>query len=181
MNNIVRRKEQLIKNGEEKPILLYYLSDQDIYDEWERDGLLTFKSRGVPDIETFKDTVKFHAKQGAIVIFDDLGSEIKQNAKFFNELFLVLSHHLKLNVFLILHNIFPEGLRELSLNAHRFIITHNPRDSLAISTLARQCFPGTKNFLSNVYKYIGTQNFGYLILDFHQQTNPALRGIFHLH
>lgn len=152
------------------------MSDQKIYREWERSGLLAFKAEGVPDIESFKDTINFYGKDGAIVIFDDLGAEIKQNAKFFRELFLVLSHHMNLNVFLILHNIFPDGLRELSLNTHRFIITHNPRDSLAISTLSRQCFPGTKKFLPNVYKFIGEREFGYLVLDFHHNTNPALRG-----
>ena len=164
-------------NGKAKSVILFYLSDQEIYREWERSGVLSFKSRGVPDLETFKETISIYGKEGAIVIFDDLGSDLKQNAKFFKELFLVLSHHMKLNVFLVLHNIFPDGLRDLSLNAHRFIITHNPRDALSISTLARQCFPGSKDFLPIVYKFIGEREFGYLILDFHQTTNPALRGI----
>lgn len=176
VDKVIRNKHELIKNGDVKPVILYFLSEQEIYSKWERDGLLAFKSRGVPDIETFKDTIDFYGKDGAIVIFDDLGSEIRQNAKFFRELFLVLSHHMKLNVFVILHNIFPEGLRELSLNTHRFIITHNPRDSLSLATLSRQCFPGSKKFLPNVYKFIGETEFGYLVLDFHQQTNPALRG-----
>lgn len=176
MDKIIRNKDVLIKGGPKKTVILFYLSEQKIYRDWERRGLLSFKREGVPDIDSFKDTIEFYGKDGAIVVFDDLGSEIKQNAKFFRELFLVMSHHLNLNVFLILHNIFPEGLRELSLNAHRFIITYNPRDSLAISTLGRQCFPGSKNFLPSVYKFIGEREFGYLVLDFHNQTNPALRG-----
>jgi hypothetical protein len=138
---------------------------------------LAFRAKGVPDIDTFIETVNFYGKSGAIVIFDDLGAEIKANSKFFRELFLVLTHHMNLNVFLILHNIFPEGLRELSLNTHRFLITYNPRDSLGISTLGRQCYPGSKNFLTSVYKHVGKTKYGYLVLDFHQETNPVLRGM----
>ena len=177
MDKIIRRKNVLIKDGEKKKIILYYLTDQDIYKRWDNDKLLAFKAKGVPDIDSFRETINFHGKTGAIVIFDDLGADIKPNAKFFRELFLVLSHHMNLNVFLLLHNIFPEGLRELSLNTHRFVITHNPRDSLGISTLSRQCFPGSRNFLTAVYKHIGEQKYGYLILDFHQETNPVLRGM----
>ena len=177
LDDIIRNKNVLIKNGEKKTNILFFLSEQEIYKKWERDGLLAYKSQGVPDLESFKETISIYGKEGANVIFDDLGAEIKINIKFFRELFLVLSHHLNLNVFLILHSIFPEGLRELSLNTHRFIITHNPRDSLSISTLSRQSFPGSKNFLPSVYKFIGEMEFGYLVLDFHHQTNQALRGI----
>ena len=177
LNKIIRNKDVLIKNGAKKSVLLYYLSDQKIYKEWERDGLLTFKKPGVPDIDDFKDTIKFHGENGSIIIFDDLGSEIRHNAKFFTELFLVLSHHLNLHIFVVLHNIFPEGLRELSLNCHKFICTFNPRDTLSISTLNRQCFPGSKNFLLHAYKFIGQQKYGYLLLDFHHETNPALIGM----
>lgn len=177
VDKIIRRKNVLIKNGEKKKIILYYLTDQDIYKKWENDKLLAFKAKGVPDIDSFRETINFHGKTGAIVIFDDVGSDIKANAKFFRELFLVLTHHWNLNVYLLLHNIFPEGLRELSLNTHRFVVTHNPRDALGISTLSRQCFPGSKNFLTSVYKHIGKTKYGYLILDFHQETNPVLRGM----
>jgi hypothetical protein len=177
-DKIIRRKKYLFKNGERKKVLLYCLSpDQKIYQQWDDDNLLAFRAKGVPDIDTFIETVNFYGKSGAIVIFDDLGAEIKANSKFFRELFLVLTHHMNLNVFLILHNIFPEGLRELSLNTHRFLITYNPRDSLGISTLGRQCYPGSKNFLTSVYKHVGKTKYGYLVLDFHQETNPVLRGM----
>ena len=76
LNKIIRNKDVLIKNGAKKSVLLYYLSDQKIYKEWERDGLLTFKKHGVPDIDDFKDTIKFHGENGSIIIFDDLGDII---------------------------------------------------------------------------------------------------------
>ena len=178
IDKIIRKKNILIKDGQNMKVILYYLSDQKIYQKWEDDNLLVFKAKGVPDSDSFIETVNFYGKSGAIVIFDDLGADIKSHSKFFRELFLVFTHHMKLNVFLILHNIFPQGLRELSLNSHRFLITYNPRDSLGISALSRQCFPGTKNFLASVYKEIGKMKYGYLVLDFHQETNPVLRGMF---
>ena len=90
MDKIIRRKNVLIKDGEKKKIILYYLTYQDIYKKWDNDKLLAFKAKGVPDIDTFRETINFHGKTGAIVIFDDLGADIKANAKFFRELFLVI-------------------------------------------------------------------------------------------
>ena len=177
IDKIIRNKSCLIKEGGQMAVILYYLSDQKIYNDWERDGVLSYKAQGVPDKDSFLETLSIYGGiSGTIVIFDDLGPEIKANLKFFREVFLVMSHHYKLSTFLLLHNIFPEGLREISLNTHRFIVTHNPRDSLAISNLSRQSFRGSKNFLPAVYEFIGGRQYGYLVLDFHKETNPALRG-----
>ena len=72
----------MIKDGQNKKVILYYLSDQKIYQKWEDDNLLVFKAKGVPDSDSFIETVNFYGKSGAIVIFDDLGADIKSHSKF---------------------------------------------------------------------------------------------------
>lgn len=161
----------------ETNVLLFYLSEQQIYNNWERDGIIAFKHKGVPSIEEFEEFVKLYGtERGTTVVFDDVQSEIKKNLNFFTRLFLVLTHHMNLNSYLILHNIFAKGLRDLSINSHKIIITYNPRDSLGISTLGRQAFPASKNFIPSVYKFIGTKKYGYLVLDFHPEGNKLLQG-----
>ena len=177
LNKIIRVSDKLIKGQTGKKVILFYLSEQKLYDQWEEDGLLTFKHKGIPTSTEFLEIIDLYCgKQGGICIFDDLDSEIKKNISFFRELMLVHSHHKNLSVFLILHNLFTQGTRDLSLNCHRFIITHNPRDALSVSTLARQCFPNSRGFLPSVYKKIGEKKFGYLLLDFGQNTPQDLRG-----
>lgn len=178
LDKILRNKNKLFKEGANKRFILYYLSEQPIYEKWAKDGLITYKSKGTPSIEDFLETIKFYAPSGAIIFFDDLAGEIKTNLRFYREVWLVHSHHLKLCSFLILHNIFTPGLRELSLNSHKFILMHNPRDSLSISTLSKQSFPGKKNFLPSIYKKLAERPYSYLCLNFHQNTPPILRGRF---
>lgn len=177
LDKIVRRSDKLFKGSSDKKIILFYNSDQRIYNRWQEDGLIAHKQKGVPSLSSFLELVNIYCeKQGCIAIFDDLGSDIKSNIAFFRELFQIHSHHSNISVFLVLHNLFTPGIRDLSLNCHRFVLTFNPRDSLSISTLARQCFPHTKGFLPSVYKTIGETKFGYLVLDFCQNTPQDLRG-----
>ena len=177
LDKIIRKSDRLLTGGKNKKIILFYSTDQTIYDRWEGDGILAYKEKGVPSTSKFLDLVNLYCgKEGGIVIFDDLSSQVKNNISFFRDLFMIHSHHQNLSVFLTLHNIFTAGTRDLSLNCHRFIVTHNPRDILGIATLARQCFSGTKNFLPSVYKHIGKKKFAYLVLDFSQNTSDELRG-----
>ena len=180
LDKILRNKNSLFKEGAEKKVILFYLSEQPIYQAWERDNLLAYKSKGTPSITKFLEIIKFYAPSGALLFFDDLAGEVVKHMNFYRELFLVHTHHLNLCTFLILHNIFTPGLRELSLNAHRIILTYNPRDSLGVSNLSRQSFPGTKNFLPAIYQKLGETPYSYLCLNYHQNIEPILRGEIYL-
>ena len=181
LDKILRNKDRLFKGGGEKKFILYYLSDQPIYQRWSQEGLIAYKAKGTPSVEDFLETIKFHAPDGALVFFDDLAGQLKEHSHFYRQLFLVYTHHLKLCTFLILHNIFTPGLRELSLNSHKYILTYNPRDSLGVSTLSKQSFPGKKNFLPAVYKRLGEKPYSYLCLNFHQNIPSILRGRLSFH
>ena len=176
LTKILKNHDNLFE-GTKIQTILFYNHWQPIYTDWEAAGLVAYSYQGIPNIEEFKSLCTFYTLQnGVSVIFDDLGSEILKNLDFFEQIFVVLSHHMKISVFLVLHNLFEKGLQKISLNSNRIILTNNTRDVSQISYFARQSFPGTKNFLPAVYKYIcGLQPYGYLILDFCQNRNKYLK------
>ena len=102
----MEHKNTLFKQSNLKTIL-YFIQEQEIYTDWIKNGLVSYSSRGVPSIEDFTTIIKYHSNDdGAVVIFDDLGGEVLSNLAFFEHVFVVLSHHLKISVFLVLQNLF---------------------------------------------------------------------------
>jgi hypothetical protein len=51
----------------------------------------------------------------------------------------------------------------------------NPRDAGQICHLSAQLFPGNVQFLAGAYKQATSRPFGYLLLDFRQDTGDNLR------
>lgn len=176
LTKILIHKNQLFTTQNLKTIL-FYNQEQEIYKSWSDSGFINHSQQGIPSLSEFQDTTKFYSEgNGAIIIFDDLGSEISNNLHFFEHIFVVLSHHLNLTVFLVVHNLFEKSLRKISLNTNRFIITANYRDKSQIGFLSRQAFPKSKNFLGSVYNYIlSAFPYGYLVLDFSQNRSEYLR------
>ena len=92
-------------------------------------------------------------------------------------LFSVGSHHRNLSIIFIIHNLFHQGkeMRNLSLNSHYIMLFKNPRDSLQISTLARQMYPGKSQFLIEAFQHATKQSYGYVLLDLKPTTPETLR------
>jgi hypothetical protein len=57
------------------------------------------------------------------------------------------------------------------------VLFKNPRDAGQIRHLAAQLFPGNVKFLVEAYKKATSRPFGYLLLDFRQDTSDNLRVI----
>ena len=55
------------------------------------------------------------------------------------------------------------------------IVFKNPRDSLGISTLARQMYPHSTNFLLQSFQDATKRPHGYLLLDLQQLTPENMR------
>ena len=94
---------------------------------------------GFPD--HLNDMVRGH--DHSLVVLDDLMSQCSNDQRV-ADLFTRGSHHRGISVVYLTQNLFPPGKlsRTISLNCHYFVIFRNPRDSLGISTLAKQMFPG---------------------------------------
>ena len=126
---------------------------------------------GFPD--HLNDMVRGH--DHSLVVLDDLMSQCS-NGQRVADLFTRGSHHRGISVVYLTQNLFPPGKlsRTISLNSHYFVIFRNPRDSLGISTLAKQMFPGRTDYLMESFRD-HSRPYGYLMIDCHQLTPENMR------
>ena len=127
-------------------------------------------NEGLPDIDSF-DTTEVN-----LIILDDLMSCVEKDKSILH-LFTVDSHHKNISVFFLTQNLFSQGKfsRTISLNCHYMILLNNPRDKSQINYLSRQMFPHKSNFLVECYNDATSHEYGYLFLDFKQQTDNNMR------
>ena len=122
---------------------------------------------GFPD--HVNDMVRGH--DHSLLVLDDLMSQCSNNQRV-ADLFTPGSHHHRISIVYLTQNLFPPGKlsRMISLNSHYFVIFRNPRDSLGISTLAKQMFPGRTDYLMESFREATNRPYGYLMIDCHQLT-----------
>lgn len=112
-----------------------------------------------------------------ILVIDDLMSE-GGKSDIISDLFTRGSHHRNLSVIYLVQNIFHKGKnhRSCSLNSHYIVLFKNPRDRAQISTLGRQMYPNSKNFLAAALDDACLeQSYGYLVLDLRNDTSEDYR------
>ncbi len=124
------------------------------------------KIDGVPDINIIK--------KHDLVVLDDLMSEVSKSSDA-SALFTKVSHHKEACIIFLTQNLFAPSRdgRTKSINSHYLIIFKNPRDALAIRTMAHQMnMPGLVNAFVDATKSLAHS---YLLLDFHQCTPDEIR------
>ena len=172
-SSIVTNRNCLFNPPPQKTIL-YYCQWQPIYDEWKSAGVVDEFYSTFPEEEDFRERLDLEGT-GSLVVFDDFFLHVESNKSFFENLFCIDSHHLKVSVILIVHNLFTKSLRTLSLNCHRFFLTQSLRDKGQLQTLARQAFPGKSDYVIQSFDDSMLARYGHLCLDFSPECNPLLR------
>lgn len=111
-----------------------------------------------------------------LLVLDDLMNESMKNDAMV-ELITRGSHHRHINTITLVQNLFPPGKfsRTMSLNTHYIVAFKNPRDSLGVSTLAKQAFPGEVSRVMEAYEDATKQPSGYMLFDLHPTTSNAYR------
>ena len=103
----------------------------------------------VQSVEGFPDNLSemVHSHNHTLIVLDDLMSQCSNDQRV-ADLFTRGSHHRGISVLYLTQNLFPPGKlsRTISLNSHYLVIFRNLRDSLGISTLAKQMFPGRTEY-----------------------------------
>lgn len=114
------------------------------------------------------------SNENATVILDDLARDMTEDT---SEIFAVGSHHLGLNVILIVHNLFEKkpAFRNISLNSRYIVIMKNPRDKSTIYNFARQFDPSNNRRMLDIFKDATEQPFSYLFVDLDQKTDEDFR------
>lgn len=96
-----------------------------------------------------------------------------------SDLFTKGSHHLKLNVFFIVQNLFWKSKysRDISLNSSYICLMRNPRDKSVITHFAKQFDPHNVRTIRKIYQEATRDPYSYLIFDMHQATKEEHRLI----
>ena len=108
----------------------------------------------------------FDLNKRNLIVFDDQMIDASKDKRMVN-LFIRSSHHCNLSVIYIVQNLFHQGKgsRSISLSSHYLVLFKNPRDKLQILTLAKQMYPGQKDFFLNQYEETVKRPFGYMLID----------------
>ena len=124
--------------------------------------------------DNLNDMVRGH--DHSLLVLDDLMSQCSNDQRV-ADLFTRGSHHRGISVLYLTQNLFPPGKLSstISLNSHYFVIFRNPCDSLGISTLAKQMFPGRTDYLMESFRDATSRPYGYLVIDCHQLTPENVR------
>ena len=107
----------------------------------------------------------------SLLVLDDLMSQCSNNQRV-ADLFTCGSHHRGISLLYLTQNLFLPGKlsRTISLNSHYLVIFRNLRNSLGISTLAKQMFLGRTDYLMESFRDATSRPYGYLVIDCHQLT-----------
>ena len=95
VHNLLINKNKLIRPTPKATYIVYKIW-QKIYSEIAKTSSVTKFIQGIPEKNELHNLLSKHKDDGgSIIIFDDMGTEIKENIAMFNDLITVLSHHLK--------------------------------------------------------------------------------------
>jgi len=119
----------------------------------------------------------FENAQGLSCLFllDDVSNEVF--SRVVCDLFTKGCHHRNLSVILFTQNFFHQAphCRDISLNAKYLVALKNVRDRNQFAYLARQVLPEASTSLCEAYRKATQNPYGYMILDFSQDTDDRLR------
>ena len=112
----------------------------------------------------------------SLLVLDDLMSQCSNDQRLADSLTRG-SHRQGISVLYLTQNLFPPGKlsRTISLNSHYIMVFRNPRDSLGITTLAKQMFPKRADYLMEAFRDATSKPYGYQLIDCHQLTPEDIR------
>lgn len=120
-----------------------------------------------------QDPFKYFKKTPGLLILDDSMVESEQRASDVIKWFTKGSHHRNVSIAILVQNLFPKQLRDLSLNAHLLVLFNNPRDKSQVKRFIAQAFPEEGQRIKNAMAYAFERPYRPLIVNTHQQTPSA--------
>ncbi|KAL0146560.1 hypothetical protein M9458_058191 [Cirrhinus mrigala] len=154
-------------------IVFLYSCWQPLYDELL--SLFDIKFiEGIP--KSLNDENLLPPNKKSIVICDDLMDEAYSNVEL-ERAFTKYVHHKSFSIILITQNLFfqAKSSRTITLSTHYIVLYKSPRDSMQISLLGRQIYPGNGKFFMECYQDATNQPFGFLLIDFKAKTPERFR------
>ena len=170
LKNILQRKDHLIKPPPTS-IIWYYKRWQPTYQE------LLDTVPGIEFREGLPETPSY-CTHPTVYVLDDLMSDASESQTICN-LFIEGSHHLNISVFYLMQNAFYKSKhnRSMQINASYLILFKNPRNNIQPAIIARDMFPTNWRAFLRKYHEATSKPFGYLLIDFKQETPDDQRII----
>lgn len=166
MKRLVEAREVMF-NVAFKKVIFYYSEWQPLYEDLS--AFVDFRQE-LPLMENHP------AGQGpALVIIDDFLEEIKSHGKELLKFYIKGAHHRDLSIFFLSQALFPDGMRQLSLNAHYIVIFKTSRDLAQIRTFALQVDPQHWRALLEAYQDATQLGHTYILFDFKPKQLDHLR------
>lgn len=167
MKQLIEHRNALF-NTEFQETLYYYSEWQDLFEAMSIDHHVQFKQQ-LPFLE---DHPKGAPK---LIIIDDFMAEIKSHQKEFLNFFIKGSHHRNLSIFFLSQCLFPDGLRQISLNTHYIILFKSTRDLSQIRQFCLQVHPKHWRALLEAYEDATQEGHSYILFDFKPKQLDHLR------
>nr|CAD2208764.1 unnamed protein product [Meloidogyne enterolobii] len=123
---------------------------------------------GVPP----EDLIKKYPKP-LLLILDDLILSVDE--KYLSELFTKKSHHQNFSVIFVTQNLFDKKIKVARQNSQYLVLMRSPNSMLSIRNIGVQLFPKQLDYFLDSYRQATKQPFGYLLVDMHASSDPALR------
>lgn len=183
VHNLLRNAGQIVVDEDDSLtafdlVIILYKSYQPLFEEMKQTldiPVYMFEKKMPSKIETI--LAQTGAKKPVLIIDDGLCPE---NQEFVLDLFTRLSHHLKLSVILICQSLFDARnpiLRLCHRNAKYLVVFSCPRDMRMLRTLIYQmntCQKKAHQILKVIEEELSKPR-GYILIDLHPLTQPALR------
>lgn len=168
MYKIIEARKSMFSE-EVNNIYWFYNTYQDSFDKYEKE-IQFFHG-----LEQLSSVVRDNEKH-SLIILDDLLECLNLDI---SKLFTQLAHHRNISVFFLSQILFPKNpiARTISLNLHYLILFKNKRDTLSISRLGCQLFPGNVGKFINIYKRETAPKFGYLLINVHPESTGSCPSI----
>ncbi|KAK3929581.1 Cysteine--tRNA ligase [Frankliniella fusca] len=110
-----------------------------------------------------------------LIVIDDMMHEIKSHHKEILKFFIKGSHHRNLSIFFLSQCLFPDGLRQISLNTHYIVLFKTSRDLAQIRTFCMQVDPHHFRALLEAYEDATRAGYTYILFDFKPNQTDHLR------
>ena len=174
--SLLRLKNELIKGGGDiKNVVFFYNSWQSLYEELEKENIVTKWINHLPSNEEFIDHVQpFNNNGGSIVVIDDFMTDINKDLV---EIVTVSSRHNNTSTFILFQGLFPPSPlgRQISLNAKHMHIHKNPRENAQFTFLARQMDPIDWKWIVEAYHEATKKPYSCFVINLNQDCPEHLK------
>jgi hypothetical protein len=153
-----------------KVIVIVYSHYQDLYSELKEKSRAKLVFITIEDLN-LDNLLTTYSHSDACIVFDDTILHVVDDTKFL-ELTTKDSHHRAITIIILSQSIFIKSKysRAIGLNCQYRILLNNCGDRLALETLSRQLYPGSKHLFTSIFHSMRESKRSHLLIDCHSDT-----------